>query len=280
MTLPAAARDPRRVGGGDINEAWHVELNGRDAFVKTRADAGEGEYALEAEALRWLSEPGALRVPAVIEVADDYLALEWVQPGRLSPDGAEELGRGLACVHAVGSPCFGDPGFGERLGVEARIGSLRLPNEPMDDWPAFYAQRRLLPLARIASERGALSSPEVAAVERVCERLPELSGPPEPPARLHGDLWSGNVHTDSEGRPWLIDPSAYGGHREVDLAMLRLFGAPSERVFAAYEEVESLAEGWRERVGLWQLAPLLVHAVLFGGSYCEAAAHMARRYAG
>ena len=183
-------------------------------------------------------------------------------------------------IHAAGSPNFGDPGFGERLGVQARIGSLRLPNEPSADWVSFYAERRLLPLARIAAERGALSGSGVAAVERVCERLEQLAGPSEPPARLHGDLWSGNVYADSDGRPWLIDPSAYGGHREVDLAMLRLFGAPSERVFAAYEEVTPLADGWRERVGLWQLLPLLVHAVLFGGSYCAEAERMAKNYAG
>ena len=116
-------------------------------------------------------------------------------------------------------------------------------------------------------------------MEAVCERLPELAGPPEPPARLHGDLWSGNAMADADGRPWLIDPSAYGGHREVDLAMLRLFGAPSPRIFAAYEEAAPLAEGWEERVELWQLLPLLVHAVLFGGSYVAAAEQVARRYA-
>lgn len=280
MTLPAGAANPRRVGGGDINEAWHVLLDGRETFVKTRSDVGEGEYALEAAGLGWLSEPGALRTPRVLEVAEDYLALEWVQPGRLSPAGAEELGRGLARTHAVGSSCFGDPGFGERLGVQARIGSLRLPNEPCVDWVSFYVERRLLPLARIAAERNAMSGSGVAAVEHVCERLEQLAGPAEPPARLHGDLWSGNVYADSEGRPWLIDPSAYGGHREVDLAMLRLFGAPSERVFAAYEELTPLADGWRERVALWQLLPLLVHAVLFGGSYCAEAERVARSYAG
>ena len=107
-----------------------------------------------------------------------------------------------------------------------------------------------------------------------------MPGPPEPPARLHGDLWSGNVLADADGRAWLIDPSAYGGHREVDLAMLRLFGAPSERIFAAYEEVAPLAAGWEERVRLWQLLPLLVHAVLFGGSYRGAAERAARHYAG
>jgi fructosamine-3-kinase len=280
MTLPAGASDPRRVGGGDINEAWYVLLDGREAFVKTRPDAGEGEYALEAAGLSWLAEPGALRVPRVIEVAEDYLTLEWVRPGRLSPDGAEELGRGLAQIHAAGAPCFGDPGFAERLGVQARIGSLRLPNEPSEDWVSFYAERRLSPLARIAAERDAISGSGVAAVGRVCERLERLTGPVEPPARLHGDLWSGNVYADSDGRPWLIDPSAYGGHREVDLAMLRLFGAPSERVFAAYEELTPLADGWRERVGLWQLLPLLVHAVLFGGSYRAEAERVAKSYAG
>lgn len=281
MTLPAGARHPRRVGGGDINEAWHVELDdGTEAFVKTRVDAAPEEYALEAAGLSWLAEPGALGVPRVIEVAEEYLALEWIDQGRLSASGAEQLGRGLAAVHAAGASGFGDPGFARDLGVQARIGSLRLPNDPSADWPSFYAERRLLPLARIASERGALSAGGVAAVERVCERLSDLSGPAEPPARLHGDLWNGNVLADGQGQPWLIDPSAYGGHREIDLAMLRLFGAPSQVVFDAYEEVAPLSDGWQERVGLWQLVPLLVHAVLFGGSYRSAAEGMALRYAG
>jgi fructosamine-3-kinase len=108
----------------------------------------------------------------------------------------------------------------------------------------------------------------------------DLAGPPEPPSRLHGDLWSGNVMADAGGRPWLIDPSAYGGHREVDLAMLRLFGAPRGDVFAAYEEVAPLAGGCEERVELYQLLPLLVHALLFGGSYRGAAERVAMGYAG
>ncbi len=201
--------------------------------------------------------------------------LEWVEPGRLSAAGAEELGRGLALTHAAGAPAFGAPGRGA-----SSFGSLRLPNDPAPDWPTFYAQGRLLPLARTARERGALSESGARAVEAVSERLSELAGPPEPPARLHGDLWSGNAMADAEGRPWLIDPSAYGGHREVDLAMLRLFGAPSERIFAAYAETAPLADGWEQRVELWQLLPLLVHAVLFGGSYVGAAERVARRYAG
>jgi fructosamine-3-kinase len=276
VTLPPGASALERVGGGDINEAFRAVLaDGGEAFVKTRADAAPGEYAAEAAGLEWLSEPGALRTPRVLEVHDSYLSLEWISSGRLDAAGAEELGRGLALTHAAGAPSFG----GLDADAPSRFGSLGLPNERTEDWPSFYAQRRLLPLARLASERGALSSAGIAAVERVCERLGELTGPPEPPARLHGDLWSGNVMADADGRPWLIDPSAYGGHREMDLAMLRLFGAPRERVFDSYEEQAPLADGWRERVELCQLLPLLVHSLLFGGSYRAAAERAATRYA-
>ncbi|MCL2769233.1 MAG: fructosamine kinase family protein, partial [Solirubrobacterales bacterium] len=243
------------------------------------------------------AEPGALRVARALEVSERYLALEWIDHGRLTASGEEALGRGLARVHLAGAPHFGDPwvscdGGDEADGRDGRdarvesdtataqIGSLRLPNEPLEEWPAFYAQRRLAPLVAIALERGAIGGAGAAAVERVCERVEALAGPPEPPARLHGDLWVGNVLADREGGPWLIDPSAYGGHREVDLAMLRLFGSPSERIFAAYEELAPLAAGWEERVELWQLAPLLVHAVLFGGGYRPAAEAIARRYGG
>jgi fructosamine-3-kinase len=282
VSLPVGATDVRRVGGGDINEAWRVTLaDGGTAFVKTRVDAAPGEYGAEADDLQWLAEPGALRTPRVLEVSDDYLALGWIEPGRLDPRGAEELGRGLAATHAAGAVNFGDPRLGDsNPDTPSRFGSLSLSNEPTADWPSFYAERRLRPLARLARDRRALSDEGVRAMERVCERIADLVGPAEPPARLHGDLWGGNVMADTKGRPWLIDPSAYGGHREVDLAMLRLFGAPSERVFVAYAEVAPLADGWEDRVALWQLLPLLVHAVLFDGSYPAAAERVARRYAG
>ncbi len=277
MTLPGGATNVRAIGGGDINEAFRVTLaDGGEAFVKTRSDAAPGEYAAEAAGLAWLAEPGQLRTPQVLDVHDEYLALEWIAPGRLDEAGAELLGRGLALTHAAGAPCFGWPARETAAG----FGSLRLPNEPAADWPEFYARRRLAPLAQIAHDRRALPRGAIEAIEDVCESMHELTGPTEPPARLHGDLWSGNAMADSDGRPVLIDPSAYGGHREVDLAMLRLFGAPSERVFDAYDEVSPLADGWRDRVELYQLLPLLVHALLFGGSYCAAAERVALRYAG
>jgi fructosamine-3-kinase len=259
----------RRVGGGCINEGWRVELDdGRTAFVKTRATTTPGEYQTEAAALGWLAEPGAVRLPEVLGASERVLALEWIDAGSLSDAGAEQLGHDLAALHTAGAEGFGAP-------WPLHVGRLVLSSEPARDWPTFYAERRLRPLIAEAS----LGSGAAAAVERVCDRLPELAGPAEPPARLHGDLWGGNVMADAHGDGWLIDPLAYGGHREVDLAMLRLFGAPDPRILAAYEEARPLSEGHEERVALWQLFPLLVHAALFGGHYGAQVEQVARRYA-
>jgi fructosamine-3-kinase len=275
----------RRVPGGDINDAWLVELEGgARAFVKSRAGARPGEYATEAAALRWLADvPDGLPVPDVLAVSDaaagpadpPFLALAWIDERRLDVAGEEALGRGLAHLHAAGAPAFGSPPPGAPLGG-LRLGAVELPAATADEWPAFYGEHRLAPLLRAAADRGALPPGGARAIEDVIARLPELSGPPEPPARLHGDLWSGNVLADGAGRPWLIDPAAYGGQREVDLAMLRLFGAPSQRTLAAYDEVLPLADGHERRVPLWQLFPLLVHAVLFGGGYGVSAVQAAR----
>ena len=274
----AAAGSPvtasRRVGGGSINEAYAIELaDGRRAFVKTRADAPEDEYASEAASLAWLAEPRAVRVPAVIAHGPSFLALEWIESGSLSADGEEELGRGLAGLHEAGAPSFG-------AGRALRIGPLTFDASPCEDWPGFYAERLVRPLIAPARDRGALSAAGAEAVARVCDRMGELAGPAEPPARLHGDLWSGNVLGGADGRAWLIDPISYGGHREVDLAMLRLFGSPSRRFEAAYEDVAPLADGHQERVPLYQLFPLMVHTVLFGGGYGASAEAAARRFAG
>lgn len=214
---------------------------------------------LEAAGLRWLADAGA-RVPEILAESPGRLVLRRIEPGRLSPAGEEELGRMLAGVHAAGAPRFGSlPAPGPLL-----VGRCEVPSPESDDWDEYYLQHRLVPLAaRVGLER------EVAAVR--------VEAPPELPARLHGDLWTGNVLADRDGRPWLLDPAAYGGHREVDLAMLDLFGAVPARTLAAYQEVLPLADGWRDRVELWQLFPLLVHAVLFGGSYLERSRRLALR---
>ena len=288
--LGREVRDARRVAGGDINEAWRLELDdGTPVFVKSRHGARPGEYATEAAGLRWLGEvAGGIAVPEVLGLRDvdaaegaggpAFLALAWIDEGRLDAGGEEELGRGLARVHAAGARVFGAPPPGAPSGA-LRLGEVELAPATSADWPSFYAEHRLAPLLRAAADRGVLPTGGVAAIEAVVARLPELAGPPEPPARVHGDLWSGNVLGGRDGRPRLIDPAAHGGHREIDLAMLRLFGAPAPRTLAAYAELHPLATGHEARVPLWQLLPLLVHAVLFGGGYGASAVAAARRAA-
>jgi fructosamine-3-kinase len=226
-----------------------------DTFVK------RNPAPLEAAGLRWLAAAGA-RVPAVLEDGADRLVLERVPAGTLTAAGEEELGRMLAGLHRAGAPRFGSlPAPGPFF-----VGRCELESPESDDWNDYYLQHRCLPLA----DRVGLSA-EVARVV--------VDAPVEPAARLHGDLWTGNVLADQDGRPWLIDPAAYGGHREMDLAMLDLFGRIPERTIRAYEEVAPLADGWRERIPLWQLFPLLVHAVLFGGGYLSQSRELARRLA-
>ncbi|HEY8301088.1 MAG TPA: fructosamine kinase family protein [Jatrophihabitans sp.] len=216
---------------------------------------------LEAAGLRWLAAAGA-RVPAILDESPDRLVLERIEVGRLDAAGEEDLGRMLATLHAAGAPRFGSlPAPGRFF-----VGRCELDSPEGEDWNDYYLAHRCLPLAR----RVGLES-EVARVR--------VAAPVEPPARLHGDLWPGNVLADRSGRAWLIDPAAYGGHRELDLAMLDLFGHLPPRMIAAYEQLTPLADGWRDRVALWQLFPLLVHAVLFGGGYLRQAHDLAARLA-
>jgi fructosamine-3-kinase len=266
---------PRRlipVTGGDINDAFAAELaGGRRVFVKTHAAAPATMYEREAEGLAWLAEAGVLRVPRVLAVSAQALVLEWIEGHARRADFDELLGRGLAQLHRAGAPSFGHE-------QDNFVGSLPQRNAAAARWSEFYAERRLLPLARRALDRGQLNSQLLARIERLCARLPALCGPEESPSRLHGDLWSGNLMSDERGAPVLIDPAVYGGDREIDLAMLRLFGAPSPRFFAAYDEVFARRPGEGERVALNQLYPLLVHLNLFGSSYASQVARALGRY--
>jgi len=200
-----------------------------------------------------------------------FLALEHMARTAPALDHDDRLGDGLAALHAAGAPGFG-------YVHDNWIGSLPQSNRTHETWSAFYAEARVLPLVRRAIDDGRAPASWAALADRLAASLPELAGPPEPPARLHGDLWSGNVITDSRGQPVLIDPAVYGGHREVDLAMLALFGGLSTRVVAAYEARTPLAAGWRARTRLWQIYPLLVHTLLFRGSYLDAAEAAMRAY--
>lgn len=249
------------VSGGDINEAFELGLEGgRRAFVKAHPAAPAGMFEVEARGLAWLAEAGTLRVPRVLAIGQSFLALELLDAAPRGPSFDEELGRGLAALHRFGAPAFG-------LDHDNFIGNLPQSNRSHPTWTEFFREERLGAQLELARRKRRASAAMERGFERLFVRLEHLVGPEEPPARLHGDLWGGNLHVGPLGEPCLIDPAVYGGHREVDLAMMRLFGGFSPRVFAAYHEAFPLAPGHAERVQLYQLYPLMVHVNLFGGSY-------------
>jgi fructosamine-3-kinase len=270
VALGVGVVDQARLGGGDVAESYRFGLDdGRTVFAKTHRNPPPRFFTTEANGLRWLREPGAVDVPEVLAVSDGddvhppLLVLSWIEEGRPRSTTETDLGRALALLHRSGAPAFGRED-------RRTTGSRALPNEPCDTWVEFYATRRLEPLHRLASDAGALPTSTLDDLRRVTGRLADLGGPPEPPARLHGDLWAGNRLVDRQGRSWLIDPAAHGGHREFDLAMMRLFGGYGNDCFDAYADEFPLSNGWEHRVPLHQLAPLVVHAIKFGGGYAAA----------
>ena len=261
--------------GRSMEEITAVQQGERVPEVAARRSA-RADFEMEAAGLRWLAEADGIRVPEVrgrrrrsrlarARADRDRPPLRRRRRGarpRRSPRctrsarqvvrfAAARALRTASCASASPSSSSPSPSAGPRLYAEQMLAAAGA-REPRE---AGLSRRRSLERSR----------PCASGSRR-------LAGPDEPPARLHGDLWSGNVLAGTDGRAWLIDPAAYGGHREVDLAMLRLFGSPSERIFEAYEEAAPLADGHADRVDLWQLQPLLVHALLFGGSYGASAA--------
>ncbi|HEY1535211.1 MAG TPA: fructosamine kinase family protein, partial [Polyangiaceae bacterium] len=233
-------------------------------------------FAREARGLEFLRAAGALRIPQVLAFSAEteqpsFLLLEFVRRAAPRAGFDEQLGRGLAALHRFGAPSFGwsESNF---------IGRLPQSNRAHTSWAEFYRAERLEAQLRAAVEARRAPPALSRDFERLFARLPELVGESEPPSRLHGDLWGGNLHIDEQGAPCLIDPAVYGGHREVDLAMMHLFGGFNARVFSAYAEAYPLAPGHSERVALYQLYPLLVHLNLFGGSYLSAVQSALSRY--
>ena len=254
------------LGGGDVADSYRVALDdGSIVFAKTKPGAAPEFFVTEAAGLGWLRDAGTVAVPEVLAVSENppFLILEWIDPGHPTAATEASLGKDLALLHAVGAPFFGRQ---DRRTTTSR----GLPNDPATTWSDFYANQRLLPLARLCRDSGALPTRTISHLEQIAGRIAELLGPEEPPARLHGDLWAGNRLIGAGGISWLIDPAAFGGHREFDLAMMHLFGGFGHECFAAYDEVYPLAKGWERRVPLHQLAPLAIHSIKFGGPYVAA----------
>jgi len=273
----AAARLTGRpaTSGSAVKDGLTAAVLGDGTAVMVKRGDGPAAVRAEAAGLRWLAAAGEVPVPRVRGEDASWLVTERVPEGRPTVGAAAGFGRSLARLHAAGAPAFGaaPPGGPE----DAYIGRAPMRNTAAPAWPAWYAEHRVLAYLRRAVDAGTVRPAEARVVEQVCDRLPDLAGPAEPPARLHGDLWSGNVLWGADGRAWVIDPAAHGGHRETDLAMLRLFGCPHlDRVLDAYAAAAPPADGWTARVPLHQLFPLLVHAVLFGRGYAEQALAAAR----
>lgn len=258
----------RPLGGGSIHDTARIETESGRVFVLKESSPGEF-FEAEADGLRTLAASGAIRVPRVEAVGKSFLVIEWIESAAKSRGFFEAFGAALARMHRTTSDLFGH----ERNNF---IGALPQDNAREKDLATFFAERRFRALLRVGGK--ALDRRLVDAVERVCDRLPELFAPiDEPPALLHGDLWGGNYLAASLGAV-LIDPAVYFGPREADLAMTRLFGGFQPVFYAAYEREYPLPRGWRARVELFNLYHLLTHTIMFAGGYGSQALGVAMRY--
>lgn len=256
-----------RVGGGDSASAFRLETSRGALFAKIMpGPQGADILRAEAEGLRAISSTNTLRTPEVLglEPLDEgaCLLLEFVPTGPGAPQAHEALGRGLAQLHSLPAPHFGWAG-------PNYIGPLPQRNTPETDWATFYARHRLEPQYAMAARGGWLQPADIPDTGRILEHIAPMM-PEIKPSLLHGDLWGGNYLISEQGTPLLIDPAAYYGHAEVDLAMSLLFGGFPQRFYDAYDEIVPREDGFAERVALYQLYYLLVHLNLFGPSYSGA----------
>ena len=288
---PSQVLGTRLIRGGCVNEGLKVRTTRGDFFLKWNAGTGHRFFRVEAEGLEALAASAAVKTPAVLAhsgKADKipWLLLEWIEEAKPDDGTWRRLGRELAALHR--NPC-GNGRYGWQS--DNVIGSLPQPNRWTDDWGEFWAELRIRPLARELHTRGALTARQLATVESAAARVGALLNPAaiaDGPSLLHGDLWSGNVlfarRLAGPGRggpdPVLIDPAVYVGHREVDLAMSRLFGGFPRSFYQGYEEAWPLRPGHERRRSAYELYPLLVHARLFGGGYVGAAVRAGGAVAG
>ncbi|MEO6730847.1 MAG: fructosamine kinase family protein [Ferruginibacter sp.] len=252
------------VHGGDINKAYCLYGNGQKYFLKiNNAERYSGMFEKEARGLQALAQNIHLTVPAVIKFGslqgEQYLLMEWIDTSPAKKDCWQNFGAALALLHKKPATYFGwiEDNF---------IGSVVQCNHQQTEWHLFYGECRILPLVKHLVDAGVFSKNDMIAAEAFCKRLEQLF-PVEPPALLHGDLWSGNYMITTSGYAAIFDPAVYCGHREMDIGMTKLFGGFAPYFYNAYNEAYPLEKDWQQRLPYTQLYPLLVHSLLFGGNY-------------
>ena len=252
------------VGGGDINQTCLLETPTGNFFLKmNRKASADRMFETEAKGLSRLHQANVIRIPAVIASGSTpdgaCLLLEYIETGYRMSGFWEEFGTSLAALHLQTTDQFG-------LDHDNFIGSLPQSNNRHDTWTDFFITERLQPQLDLALQSSQLRSPDAQRFEKLFQRIPEIC-PVEPPALSHGDLWSGNFMVSADSRPVLVDPAVSYAHREMDLAMSRLFGGFDRTFYRSYEESWPLEPGFEQRLSVYQLYYLMVHVNLFGGGY-------------
>lgn len=260
-----------RLAGGSINEVYRLQTSkGKRVLKVNEADRFPGMFDAEQAGLNILRSKSKFIIPEVGSAGTSgnfsYLLLEYIPEGRQSRDFWNIFAENLAALHQNSAPEFGFPSSNY-------IGSLPQFNNSEVSAADFYIRQRLEPQLRMAEEQGFKFDSLGAALKNITAAIPE-----EPPALIHGDLWSGNYLISEAGLPCLIDPAVSYGPREMDLAMMKLFGGFPEEVFRRYSEIFPLPDGFQDRIPLWQLYYLLVHLNIFGSSYFSQVVAILKKY--
>jgi fructosamine-3-kinase len=278
----------QQVFGGDINKTFQLQTNAGSFFLKMNDGSLRDMFEKEFLGLQLLYQTKTIKIPqpvlygnlsepvipakAGISSNNDkiFLVTEFIQKGNPSKNFWQTFAQQLAALHKHSNERFG-------LDTDNYIGSLHQQNNFCNTWSEFYATQRILSLAQLAFNQNKFDKQDVSQIEKLCTRFNELF-PAEKPSLIHGDLWSGNFISDENGTPVIYDPAVYYGSREMDIAMSLLFGGFDKRFYDYYNEVFPLQPNWKERVQLYQLYPVLVHLILFGGHYYNSAINIIRIY--
>ena len=255
------------IKGGDINDAFRLESFDKKYFLKVNsANNFPHLFKKEARALEAIKKTKTFSVPKVVNVGEagkdfQYLLLEWMETSTPTVVNWENLGKNLAKLHQNTSKQFG-------WSEDNYIAIVVQPNSLTDSWSEFYAKNRIMPMMKLLQNKQLINSKQIKSAENLCKQLNSIF-PEEKPALLHGDFWNGNILANKKGEFSVIDPAIYYGHREMDLAIAKLFGGFDDVFFDAYHENNPLSPNFEERLPIAQLFPLLIHAYLFEGYYVK-----------